>query len=239
MFDVLERWFGGSDEQTARVFDLQPGDRITDVDIVESGVEVSLSGEGPGLIHGLDVRILDASDAVVYSGTPYDSSFRISGLDSGTYRLQASGTCVDQNWEPQWYGGDSSPGSAAPIELGAGELRAVSMTLVAGGSISGSIVDPSTNGPGAYCGLFDSEGEPLCSRFGTWYAWEEDGAFHYPGLADGDYYLALRNHNDPENGPWWYPGTATLEEAVPITITDHADVTGIVWTAVLPRENGR
>jgi len=220
----IEQWVGGASYEEARLFNLQAGDRVTGVDIRESGIEVTLQGPGAPAHYRPTMRLLDAAGN---RKEIWDQSNRLTicNLAPGEYRLLVYGYCDGQTWASQWYDGAETLGEATPIVLGEGELKRISMSLVEGGRIAGRIL---TSG-GAVLDDFllrivDAEGNPLC---GEWEVFT-GGQFSYTGLADGAYHLAVRPPGSYE--PWWYPGTHEFESATPIEIRDHEAVTGVEWS---------
>jgi hypothetical protein len=235
-FRGIKQWIGGDSFETARVFDLQPGDRITDVAMVESGFRVRLDGPGDLAFHRPTVLVRDESGNEYHPDVFPDNPFSVCNLRPGRYYLHLDGHCNDQIWAAQWYGGTERMEDAIPIDLGEGEYRHLVMELVEGGRIEGGVLTSDGQPPEkASCRIFDFEGEPLCSGWGQWRVFEE-GLFSFTGLTDGEYFLAARTVNYE---PWWYPGTADFAEATPITITDHATVTGISWSLPQPGKEAR
>jgi len=216
------QWIGGDSFETAQLFDLQPGDRICGVELVESGLGIWLDGPGDLTAHEATASLFDEDGSECWTGNIYNNPAHLCNLRPGRYFLQLDGNCYEQIWVQQWFDGVDSLADATPIELGEGELRRLTMSLVEGGRIEGRVT--TAGGPLPWsldCGLFTDGGEPVC---GDWRQWRScpDGIFVFAGLSDGEYYLAAEKSS---SAPWWYPGTYDFEEACAITIADH----GISW----------
>lgn len=222
----INQWFGGDSLENATVFDLQPGDRITGVDLVESGIRLQLDGPGDRSFHQPDVTLRSESGMELDAGTSFGSPVWINNLPAGRYYLHVDGFCEDEPWASQWYGGSESFAGAVPIDLAEGALVSVLMDLVEGGRVSGTLLRADGTTPSRVdFGLHDAEGGVLCGGYDQWRGFD-NGAFRFQGLADGAYYLAAQLKYDE---PWWYPGTLNFDEAEPIVIENHAAVTGLDW----------
>jgi hypothetical protein len=222
--DGITQWVGGDSFESATVFDLQPGDAVRDVPVVESGILCRI--ELPGFLSSHDAAILLRDE----SGNTYRPSVwgrnpvAICNLRPGRYFLFVYGYCDydGEPWASQWYDGADSLAAATPIELPEGQLVPITVHLALGGAIEGRVLaSDGTVFPGASVAAFDQAGAPLCD------AWRgfPGGSFALRGLGNGRYYVATRagtNH-------WWYPGTAVFDSARAIEIRDHATVTGIEW----------
>ena len=224
------QWMGGDTFKTARVFDLQPGDRITGVTVVESGIQIRLDGPGDLVYHRPSLTIRDESGR---NYNPYSNSnnpFSVCNLRAGRYYVQVEGYCEDKIWARQWYGGVESLEGAIPIDLAEGELRQIVMELELGGSIEGNLFRADGSRP-YYIefGLFDAGGEPQCTAW--WQQWRrfDEGFFRFQGLENGDHYRGVKTTGDEM---WWYPGTREFTEAIPVVIVNHEAVTDVNW--VLP-----
>ena len=232
----VRSWVGEGGYQNARVFDLQPGDSISGVSLVESGIEVALEGPGNLILYHPEITVVNEEGREVSPYSSTENPIRICNLRPGRWYVHVGGSCTDRPWASRWFGGTDVFESATPIDLGAGELRRIVVTLEPGGSISG--VGPPTGGYASasnHYGLFSSDGEPVCAGGYDGYGWFSDRTFRFEGLADGDYYLAA----GIDYVAWWYPGTADFAAATPLTIVDHAEITGIQWPAPVLGEAGR
>jgi hypothetical protein len=223
----IEQWIGGTSYETASLFAVEPGGRITGVSVVESSLKIWLDGPGEIIRHQATVMIRDAAGDGFEDSIVGSSPTLVANLRQGSYRVYVSGSCWDQTWSPQWYDGAASLEDATVIELEAGQRREIVISLFEGGRIEGTVLDYDGSPPEyAECSAYNSNGEALCYQADRF----AGGAFELTGLADGDYYVGARLHNLV----WWYPGTFSLEEAILIRIQDHSTVSGLVWS--LPQQ---
>ncbi|MDO9694786.1 MAG: hypothetical protein Q7W56_08640 [Candidatus Latescibacteria bacterium] len=229
----VEQWYGGDNYETATRFALQAGDRVTGIDLVESGLEIRLAGPGEVMNRSVRVRICDEAGNVLASQNTYDNPIWIGLLRPGRVLVQLDGVCNDQTWASQWFDGAPSPSGATPIDLAAGERRRLDVLLAEGGRITGRVLEADGLDHGSnYINLCDDRGERWCS----WSQYTGDGHFVYTGLADGEYYLRA----DLGDGVlWWYPGTYEFATAAAIGIVDHGEVTGVSWTLPARAGGGR
>ena len=223
----VDQWVGGGSFDTARMFDLEPGDRITGVAVVESGIKVLLDGPGDLVFHRPTITIRGASGDEFYPDPDWENPFTVNNLRPGRYYLYLEGYCKNEIWAHQWFGGTETIDGAIAIDLAEGELRQISMTLIEGGRIEGNLLRASGTRPRKVnYGLFDPAGEPVCSEYLQWRLFDH-GVFKFQGLADGDYFLGVRIGGDEI---WWYPGTREFTEASPLPVENHGTLTDINWT---------
>lgn len=229
-FRGIEQWLGVESIGDQGVFDLQPGDRITGVTLVESGFQVRLDGPGNLAFHRPTVTVFDEAGNEHKPEVHQDNPFPVGNLRPGRYYLHVDGFCNGEIWTPQWYGGAETMADAIPIDLVEGESQHLVMNLVEGDRIEGEILTWDGLRPDRFnCGLYGSDGEPLCSDNYPWQRFE-NGIFHFSGLPNGEYFLATQAYL---HDFWWYPGTGNFEEAIPIVIENHVSVTGLSW--LLPK----
>ncbi len=219
----VEQWIGGDSFASAREFALQPGDRITDVSLVESGIGISLEGPGDLINYWTTVVVRNEAGEEFPSYSTSDNPITVCNLRPGRYYVHLDGSCHHQIWEPQWYGGADRLEDATPVDLGVGELRQIVVDLVQGGRISGDLLTADGLRPSySSVWLMNADDEPVCD-----YAMSiSDGVFDFPGLVDGDYRLAVSEY---PHDLWWWPGTYDPEAAATITVAGHAAVTGLRW----------
>jgi len=220
----IGRWYGGYSFDEAESFDLEPGDHITGIDVVESGFELLLSGPGSFINHNADVFIRHEDGHIFKVNGSWRSKIWVHNLEAGRYTIGVCGHCLDQVWQERWFDGSGSEAEADIIELAPGEFRQLSMELEMGGRIAGNLLEASGTPPSTvYCRLHDTDGEPLCDQPSRVY----NGEFSFPGLSDGSYLLSVRILGDEE---WWYPGTLDQEQATMIEIADQAEITDLMWS---------
>jgi len=225
----VKQWYGGNTEATATVFDLQPGDHLTGIDLTEGSLRLRF--EGPADLLDNSAQFLLRSEDGVDLPLPWfeGNPTVVPNLSPGRYRLYIFGHCRGEPWQPQWYEGAVDEAGAQPVDIEAGGVRDVTVALLAGGSISGMFTRDGGLLPyGLGVTVRDRDGEPLCDRT----AYMAEGQLRLVGLADGEYYLSVVF----ANATWWYPGTAVFAEATRLTIIDSGAVTGVVWPLPSPKQ---
>ena len=226
-FRGIERWFGGDSHATATVYELQPGMHLAGVDL--SGGAMRIRCEGPGdLIDNLGRFILrDASGVDTELSYLYTNPLSVELLRPGRYTLRSLGGCASDPWQPQWFDGAGESADATPIDIVAGQVRDLTMTLTAGSHIAGVLtVQTGSVPPLVYVSIHDADGDEFCGRdVPIW-----NSRLFLPGLPDGDYQLAIPRNS----GVWWYPGTWAQGEAATIAIRDQVAVEGLIWPLPVP-----
>jgi len=223
----LYQWVGGNTEETATVFLPDPGDRITGVDVVESGLLIGLNGPATTGDYDFMVVVRDAEGEVHRTNYSSEGPYYLGNLRPGRYFVQVSGICERQSWAAQWYGDSATLADAVPVDLGPGEYRYLEFDLEAGGRIAGQVLMPDLTAPEAVdVGVFDHQGDPFCENWRQFQRFE-GGVFSFPGLPEGQYYLGVDRYFDT---PWWYPGTFGLTEAEPLSLAAHDSLGGVTWT---------
>ncbi len=235
-FDGLSFLAGGPTLAEATVFDLEPGDHLSGIDIPAAGIRVTLHGPGGMIRHQPSVRLIDPQGirhTLFRNGD--EEPLVIGGLAPGRYFLQVHGYNTGQTWAAQWYGGADSLAAATPIDVSAGEAVDLIMDLEPGGSISGQVlIGGATPLADIACALFDVEGRSLNdSECRNWQDFPT-GSCTFTGLPDGCFYLAARLSGTPV----WYPGTTDFDLAEPIRVDGHQAVTGLSWDVLPGKEVG-
>ncbi|MCK4413316.1 MAG: carboxypeptidase regulatory-like domain-containing protein [Candidatus Eisenbacteria sp.] len=224
----IDRWIGGESFATATRFELQSGEHITDISLIGSGIRCGFEGPGYAIEQRVEIVLHHEAGHRFRDYSSWGNQVSICNLPAGRYVLFVYGTCAGEPWAGQWYDGVNLRADATPIDLDPGELVSLTIHLHEGGRIEGCVLD-ADGAPAldARIQAFDAEGEPLC------HGWQytDDGCFVVTGLADGDFYVAAEACRREF---WYYPGTWDRRAAQPISIIDHATVTGIEWR--LPEE---
>lgn len=217
-------WEGGSSFSTATTFETQPGDRITGVDLRESGILFDLRDPGFGLAPMMQVTIEDESGRTVSTRYAYGALYLVSCLGPGRYFARISHRC-DVSWAPEWYGGSEERAGATPIEI-TDWGQAVEAVFVPheGGQIQGRLLTAAGGSPDmASVALRRAEavGTGVCTSY-----LDRGPGFSFRGLANDDYILlASTNSIDA----WYYPGTFDPDSAAVVSVRDHAIVSEIEW----------
>lgn len=219
-FFGVPQWVGGDTFDAATVFALQPGQHVEGVSVVESGIQCELTYSGGEPVTGAGLIVRDESGRTLAVNPSSRNPVFIPNLRPGRYFVYTYGSCQfdGQTWATQWYEDAESYETATPIDLPPGQLVPISISLVEGASIEGTLVKPDGQPTGGPIWVTGPEGIQLCGRY-TY----QDGAFALHGFGNGDYYIATRFLDET----WWYPGTLRFELAEPIKIRDRASVRGV------------
>jgi hypothetical protein len=235
----VSQWLGGRSYATATSYPLLPGQTVSGIDHLESGLECIYSPTSLPPTYLDDVTLLDddgnARTLVVVGGRVVAAN-----LQPGPVTLRLSAWDRRALWLPQYWDRRATSQAADPIAIpDGGQVAQVMVTLEKGGRILGRLRDAAGNVPDPAT-LFvvvhaatDSLGVHAIYTNQDFVAGLFDatsGAYLLTRLADGQYRLRAHIGQDP----WiWWPGRAAWDSAGVIGIADHADVPGIDWN--LPR----
>ncbi len=237
-------WFGSSDETissqwwnnavdfySAAWVDVTAGQVATNIDatLLDGG---SISGvvTVPSDVNVLNsyVSVYDAANEwVTTTGVNSDGSFTLTSLVTGTYKVQFR--TYGANIAPLWWDGASSFEEATPIEVVAGQdVPNINVTLVKGGSISGTVTLPAGVDPGEVnVAVYDS------SR--VWMGSSDiaaDGSYSIKGLATGSYRVKFEALTGNAATQWW-DGVALQRAATYVDVVAGQDTPNI--NATMPR----
>ena len=226
----IARWIGGRDYASATVYDPQPGDIITGVDLEEGGIVCYLNY--PGQFGDLEANfgLVDADSVPLGSRYPMgggENPFFISNLTPGTYFLYLGRASSRQPWYSNWFDGAESFSEATPITIESpGEIKRITAHLADGGRITGRVLryngDPAL---GIRLTTLRTD-EPERNDYAT-YSNHSDGSYEIVGLSNGDYLVGVYSYY--YNVTSWYPGEFDPALADTIRVVDHGTVTGIEW----------
>nr|MEE4268051.1 hypothetical protein [Candidatus Krumholzibacteria bacterium] len=217
------RWIGGEDFDAARPFDLQAGNDILNLEWVESGVQVNLSGPGNNLDYDYLLELWNQAGQLVYSENYiYGNEATFSNLEPGQYFLKVDGQYFNAVWAPQWYGGTENPEEAQLIDLAEGAAVQLDFALELGGHIKGRL----GFGDGTFPGFFRVYLIQEDGTATTHNPQQQDGVFSFRGLADGEYFLSV---DLGSAGAWWYPGTWDQGGAEALAVEDHSSHLDLTW----------
>jgi hypothetical protein len=244
----VNRWIGGADFDSATEYELRPGETISHVRIVESGLFLEVHAPSSGNAGGI-LRLVDASDSTFVAEKWFSSDDRLQGfpnLEPGTYLLRIEPAWpLAADWLPQWFDGAAGPESAQRITIAeSGQVVPLLLTLERGGSIAGGALRDSA-GESYVVFVFVTPGD-VRRQWGavgpdTWTSGDRYN-FVARGLPDGDWKVGIWacKYSDYEGRPRdippdtvWYPGTTDWDVASIIRINDHEDVRGV--DIALPR----
>jgi hypothetical protein len=243
-------WVGGPSFAAATTFALEPGQSITGVEIVQSGLRIDVDGPSPYLA-GAAFELYDATGrelvttAVVRIGQ--EGQIGIANLWPGRYLLRvrhehgfidgfASSSEDRPSWRPQWFDRATDVAGAQWLEIGqAGQVVPIRLTLERGGVISGSVELP-FDGDRSYGYVYATAADNF-STLDRAFAWSSQGnpTFAVTGLADGDYKLGVcptelvgDEGGPPPDATVWYPGTMDWAAAGTFTIVDGGTLADVV-----------
>ena len=228
-FDGAVRWIGGEDFYTARVFDLAPGEEITDVSLRESGIICRLEGPSVTPETYARVKVMDAGGTVVADKYHMTGDvITISGLRAGVWFLRVEPADGGTLWAPQWFDQKPSLAAASPLVLTSeGEVTTVTVRVQEGGRISGEVRTRAGQPVERVIVLAPADGsvEPR----GVASSDPGSGEFTVVGLEDGDYRIGAGRYDGSTAQPWWYPGASDPDSAQVVSIRNHEEVTGLKW----------
>lgn len=220
-------WIGGDSYGGATVFDLHPGDRLSDVHLVESGIIARLDGPGEESARFPTAVVVDEAGKVVRQTTGGQGTVvRMAGFRPGTYRLQvAPERSGDEDWLPQWYDRAESLAAATPITIASeGELVDLTVHLIPAGRIAGEVERPDGT-PMEGADVYVTVGDTNIRRIPIGQT-ERGGVFLLRGLRDGNYRVGTKG----ESGwIYWHPGTAKWDSATVVRIENHAWISDLRW----------
>jgi hypothetical protein len=239
-----ERWIGGESFATATLFDLQPGVETDAGCIVESGLLLELLEPAARMRGSFEIELVRPGETVP-ARTLQVESYGGSNLvpfpnvDPGTYLVHIDNGRLAMNWCSQWFDRAATSESATAVTVPAGgAVTPLAVHLEPGGSVSGSVPNDSLGNPEKFV-VYVATAETretvgqihMCEGCSCGYTLPFQ--FHARGLPDGRYRVGVLvgDHCPP---PWsapletvWFPGTTDWDSAAVVTITDHADVSGI------------
>jgi hypothetical protein len=227
-----DRWVGGDDFAHATIFDLDSGQTITGVSIVESGILCTVQAPEGLVIGNLSASLWNSEGTQIWrrwfdSGEPVS----ICNLAPGAYRLQIRPLYDSQHWFPQFYDGADSLSGATPIVIASeGVVVPLTVSLAPSGGISGRVLTgagaPAQRASVLLAPADDYTAVRLADRTGRP---SEPGVFTIPHLHTGDYRIGARTGSAPVT---WYPGTAEWDSAGVIHVVEGSEVTGVEWRMI-------
>jgi GDSL-like Lipase/Acylhydrolase family/Carboxypeptidase regulatory-like domain len=198
-----------------------PRSAIPNTDPEDASISGAVTAAGGSALAGVQVYAETSDGDFGYGETGADGSYSITGLASGSYKVEFYSDL--EEFEPQWWDGKGSEAEATAIELTAGQsVSHIDAELTPDPTIIGKVT-AAGGGPLAGVGVYaeSTDGGPS-----AWAYTAPDGTYTVPGLHAGSYKVAF-SLDDFEFQ--WYQGKATEPEADPLTLArgearQHIDV---------------
>lgn len=234
----VDQWIGGPGFADATVFDLQPGQTVSGIELVQSGLQID-SREDKIYLWGPRILLYDPADMRLLATTNWYGSHgaltSIPNLWPGNYLLYVMtdpNRVGNQWWVPQWYDRAPEASLAQVVTIGGpGEIVTLDLTLERGGTISG-LVEGEEATTGLRAAVVATAGGDIL--WGIDILYEQRTEFSVIGIPDGDYLVGItppwetvRHGESAPEGTIWYPGTLEWSEATVIGIRDAADITDV------------
>ncbi len=237
--DGIEQWIGGAGFTEATLYDLQLGETITNIDLVQSGLRLNIEGDVQFSPYGTEIRIHDPMNMELLGTSTYwswaGSVVPVCNLWPGEYIVHISPDGSDHGgtaWRPQWFDRVTDPAEANLISIGSpGEVVRLDVTLERGGTIAGEL-EFSSPASGWHYVVVTTADQYLC--WGADLVFEGNREYLLQGLPDGSYRVGVvpretvwRYGTPPPAGTTWYPGTGNWDAAETVEILDAADLVGL------------
>jgi 5-hydroxyisourate hydrolase-like protein (transthyretin family) len=186
-------------------------------------------------VAGICADVLDSSgNNISLASTNGSGVYTITGLQTGSYRVEFFSQCGTMNYVTQYYNGKASLANADPVAVTVAKTTSgINAAIVKGGEITGTVTDSSTGAPisGICVDAFDSNGNDVAAGY-------TDGTGAYtiygapPGGARVEFYSQASSYSNPSCGgtnyiTQYYKAKASLATANPITVASAATTTGI------------
>lgn len=184
---------GNPTPQTATDIEAVAGETTAGAD-VDLGSPSTIRGRVRGINAPVPVQLLTASGEPIYERlTAANGTYGFSGLPGGSYKVAFNRLAGETRLAARFYQNkpeQTGVASASPVDLADGSLvEGISSTLVAGGSITGRVVDRAGAGiPGCQVRAHTPNGA-LVTR---WTETDGGGSFDVGGLTTGSYDLLIK-----------------------------------------------
>ncbi|MBN8867807.1 MAG: carboxypeptidase regulatory-like domain-containing protein [Solirubrobacterales bacterium] len=193
----------------------------------------------------MDIKVYDSKGKVAATDSGWWlETYKFTKLEPGEYRLRFDVSCVGPPMlgEPpshrgEYFNDKQGLAEATPVTVGEGaDVTGINVLLGADGTISGTVTDAKGTPLDDVCvEAFDSNGEPA----GVVAHSTAAGRYVVKALDSGSYRLKFSdcvNPGDPSVTTEFYDDKATLEDAVPVSVTRGTDTPGVdAQLAVKPR----
>ncbi len=231
-------WFGGPSFESAEVFNLGPGESLTDLEYLQCGLRLRIADPPTGY-GDAQCCLYDETGTDLFGRhfVNFSDNYQlgIPNLNPGTYLLRIEyreGMAGNISWLPQWFDLAATPAAARPILLAApGEIVTLELAFEAGGVISGRLELPASPADYFYAFVYPESPGP---EWGHTAVSNTNHEFKLLGLPDGRYKLGAVSSDlywdatgSPPPGTTWYPATPDWDAAGVIEIVDAATVSGL------------
>ncbi|MFZ4857789.1 MAG: carboxypeptidase regulatory-like domain-containing protein [Desulfuromonadaceae bacterium] len=198
--------------------------------ILGGTISGKVSNSAGGNIAGVSVQAYDATSGSSYNSasSQSDGSYTITGLPTGSYKLQFSGG--SNGYLSQWYNNNTSQALADAVSVTAGAATSViNATLILGGTISGKISNSAGVG---IAGVDVSAYDAVSGSYISYGSSQLDGSYTITGLPTGSYKLQFSGGSNGYLSQWYNNKTSqALADAV--TVTAGATTNDINATLIL------
>ncbi|HXP38247.1 MAG TPA: carboxypeptidase regulatory-like domain-containing protein [Solirubrobacteraceae bacterium] len=185
------------------------------------GIGGRVTDEGGEALSGLEVCAIHAAVTIACSQTNQTGSFKIAGLEPGSYvvRFERPGSPFEPGPDlaPQYYPGGALPAEATPVTVTGGTVTGeINARMSPGAVIAGRVSAAAGGEPVAedfVCAVTRPAGESAQSQSYCSFA-DESGRYEIAGLARGSY--VVHAAGSAGLAPHFYGG-ATLAGATPIS----------------------
>jgi hypothetical protein len=167
-----------------------------------------------------------SSVSLANASTSAEGTYELMGLAAGSYSVEFG--CSYGTDAVQWYSNAANQVTATKVAVtGGATTSGISANLVAGGSISGTVVNTSSSPMGGVC---VSASDPGSASTVSTSVTSPDGTYTLQGLATSSYDVEF----DPTCGGYpsdpgvqWYNGKASQATANAVSVTAGSTTTGI------------
>ena len=208
------------------VLTVAPGDVLTGKDVtLATGASISgvVSDESGNAIEGVAVYSIASGccSAGSWAITAPDGTYRLDGLEAGSYRVQFSKS--DSAYITRYFGGTGFYWSATLLTVDLGDaLTGKNVVLHLGASISGVVTD-STGNPIEGVEV-NANTEPCCSGYGS-ATTAADGSYTVDALEPGSYQVKFTKPGSPYVSQYLGGSTSSVDATV-LTVAAGEAVTG-------------
>lgn len=232
---TLTRWFKDAETpESATPVTVTAGQDLTGIDsTLPKGGTISGKVTLPAGVSmsGINVTAFTggAEPMPVSSAWPgVDGTYKLVGLPTGSYKIQFTG--YNSGAVNQWYSNASTPATAAPVAVTAGQdVTGINAALAKGGSISGKVTVPAGVDPSRISVYAEASDAPGNYVAGTGVSL--DGSYKLVGFPAGSFKLRFVG-NDSGAIDQWFSNASSASTATALTLTSGQERTGVNATMV-------